>query len=178
MTAIPQDTYLARVIAASCRADGTLDRERLCDALNVAPHDPVTIIAEAVLQIRLEHEQQQKDIKTIEAAYATTLTGVFKQNTAELQAILERHAESFEAAREQISILSEELAVARAEAKAKIAVDTDVLTKNSISIARNAEGLKAAATSSGFRVIVFTLGGFFAGAAGALLYVFIRFYHQ
>jgi hypothetical protein len=174
------ETYLARIISQSVKADGSLDRDRLCHALEVAPHDPITIVVEAVLEIRTLIETQKKDFKAIEGSHATALTAVFKENCTQLSALLSKHMEEIENAKDQLGIMKEDLSVARAEVLAQQTAGNDALTKNSaelVTLARETRDLTAK-HKGGQRTLLFTLCAFFLGLGLALIFCLLLLKHR
>lgn len=169
---------LARAIAQSTTKDGVLDRERLLDALSLSPNDPMTLVIECVLDMRQTADRQRVQAadrqKSLDATQATALAGVFNEYSKELGALLAKHVDQVEAAKEQLAMMTEDLAVTRAEARKQLLAENEILSQQGAELVRLARQIRDARLVNVRRIVIWSLCAFFAGAVLALIYSLTR----
>lgn len=147
------------MIAQSLGPDGRPDPARLCEALRIAPDDPVAVIVEGVLASRDIHEQARAELRAVLEAERTRLAES-----------LQKHGERVGHATQTI-----DACVATAEKARK--EDAEDLRARSAEIHSLAETLnRTAATIAGRALINVFLAGLLCGGGvcGSVLVLVLR----
>lgn len=152
------NSRFAQLIAQSLGPDGRPDPARLCEALRIAPDDPVAVIVEGVLASRDIHEQARAE-----------LSAVLETERTRLQESFQKHAERVGIATQAIDAFAATTEKARTE-------NSEDLRARSDDIRRLAETLnRTAATIAGRALInVFLAGIVCGGVCGAALVFILR----
>lgn len=146
------------MIAQSIGPDGRPDLARLCEALRIAPDDPVAVIVEGVLASRDIHEQARVELRAVLEAERTRLAES-----------LQKHGECVGHATQAIDACVATTEKARKE-------DAEDLRARSAEIRRLAETLNRTAATIAARALinVFLAGLLCGGVCGSVLIFILR----